>query len=257
MSLERKADRAMARMQWQRLYRFLTRDLGQAVHLIEPVAGLPDMVFTANAGLARNGKFVSSNFRNSERAGESPHFEEWFRERGCLVYNLPSHYYFEGEGDVLFADDENAYAGYLIRSDVNAHAKVADILGVRIVSLELVDPRFYHLDTCFCPLTSESAVCYPEAFDQYALEVIRANFPDTIEVAREEAEQFVCNSLVIGKHYVQPRGGRKKLRAALESRGYAVHEFDMTEFMKAGGAVKCLVLQIKDTGPGYPLYSGV
>ncbi len=247
MSLERQADRRLAREQWEALYGFLSTELKLNVKLIQPVPGLPDMVFTANAGLAMNKKFISSNFRAEERRGESRYYDAWFKENGYSVHTLPDNLHFEGEGDVLFADDENAYAGYLIRSDVNAHAMVAELLGVRIVSLELVDPRFYHLDTCFCPLSAESVVYYPGAFDSYALEVIEANFPDRIEVSGEEAEQFVCNAVVVGNHYIQARGGSKGLRPALESRGYVVHEFDMSEFIKAGGATKCLVLKLIDT----------
>ncbi|MBI5118801.1 amidinotransferase [Candidatus Poribacteria bacterium] len=247
MSLERQPDRGRAKTQWESLYRFLTCDLDVDVKLIAPVANLPDMVFTANAGLALDKKFVSSRFRHKERRGESEHYEAWFKQRGYSVHTLPGRLYFEGEGDVLFAGEADAYAGYLIRSDVYSHAAVADLLGARIVSLELVDPRFYHLDTCFCPLSSESVVYYPEAFDSYARDVIKANFPDRIEVTEQEALQFVCNAIIIGNHYIQPRGGSENLRPALEARGYKTHEFDMSEFIKAGGATKCLVLKLMET----------
>lgn len=246
MSLSRQADRELAQRQWQAFYAFLADELEVDVSLIEPVRGQPDMVFTANAGLARDDKFISSNFRNKERAGESPRYEAWFRETGYTVHALPGELHFEGEGDVLFADEANAYAGYLIRSDVKAHNRVAELLDVRVVSLELVDARFYHLDTCFCPLGPQRVVYYPGAFDSYAREVVEANFPDRIEITEEEAVEFVCNSLVVGDHYLQPRGG-ERLRPALESRGYAVHEFDMSEFIKAGGATKCLVLKLERT----------
>ncbi|GAB4338617.1 MAG: hypothetical protein Kow0099_12860 [Candidatus Abyssubacteria bacterium] len=244
MSLQRQADRPLALTQWETLYSFFVRELGLTVELIEPVRGLPDMVFTANAGIARGDMFISSHFRNKERAGESPHYEAWFKDRGYIVYTVPQGC-FEGEGDVLFADPFNAFAGYLIRSDVSAHARVAELLGVRVVSLELVDPRFYHLDTCFCPLSADSVVYYPGAFDSYAREVIRENFADCIEVTEEEAGQFVCNAVVVGTHYVQAEGGRNNLRPALEDRGYTVHEFGMSEFIKAGGATKCLVLKLE------------
>jgi N-dimethylarginine dimethylaminohydrolase len=246
MSLERQADRGLAREQWEALYEFLLNELRLDIQLIDPHPGLPDMVFTANAGLARGRKFVAANFRNAERRGEIPHYTAWFEKRGYLVYNLASDLCFEGEGDVLFSDEMSAFAGYLIRSDVTSHAKVADLLNVRIVSLELADPRFYHLDTCFCPLSPETVVYYPGAFDSYAREVITASFPDRIEVTQEEAVQFVCNAVVIGEHYVQPVGGRTSLRPVLEARGYSVHEFDLSEFIKAGGAAKCLVLKLEE-----------
>ncbi len=244
MSLERQVNRVLAREQWEALHEFFITDLNADVQLIAPRPGLPDMVFTANAGIARGKQFISSSFRNRERRGETPHFVAWFEKKGYLIYNLDVDLVFEGEGDVLFAGEDDAYAGYLIRSDVNSHAAVADLLGVRIASLELVDPRFYHLDTCFCPLTDDSVVYYPGAFDSYAREVIAANFPDRIEVSEQEALRFVCNAMVVGDNYVQPQGGGRAMRRALESRGYCVHEFDMSEFIKAGGAVKCLALRL-------------
>jgi N-dimethylarginine dimethylaminohydrolase len=247
MSLERQADPGLAREQWEALYEFLRNELQLTVRLIEPHPGLPDMVFTANAGLARGDTFVSANFRSEERKGETPYYTAWFEKRGYIVYNLAFDLCFEGEGYVLFSDEKNAFAGYLIRSDVTSHARVAELLDVRIVSLELADPRFYHLDTCFCPLNQETIVYYPGAFDSYALEVIAANFSDRIEVIQEEAIEFVCNALIVGEHYIQPKGGHKSLRPALEKRGYCVHEFDMSEFIKAGGAVKCLVLKLEET----------
>lgn len=246
MSLKRQADPGLARDQWERLYGFLTGELKVKVHLIDPVPGLPDMVFTANAGLALDRKFISSNFRHRERRGESKYYEAWFKKRGYSVHSLPSERYFEGEGDVLFAGDADAYAGYIIRSDVHSHTAVANLLGLRVISLELIDPTFYHLDTCFCPLTADTIVYFPGAFDPYAREVIEANFTDRIEVTEEEVVQFVCNAIVIGNRYIQPKGGRETLRPALESRGYRVHEFDMSEFMKAGGATKCLVLKLME-----------
>jgi len=244
MSINRQADQSLARRQWEALYHFLTDTVGIKIELIEPVKGLPDMVFTANAGIALGRSFVSSNFRNTERQGESPHFEDWFRKKGYRIYNLSSQQFFEGEGDMLFAGDADAYAGYLIRSDVYSHAAVADILRRRVVSLELVDKRFYHLDTCFCPLSADSVVYYPDAFDPYARRVIEANFSDRIELTEEEALQFLANAIVVENHYIQPLGGEKHLRPALEARGYEVHAFDMSEFMKAGGATKCLILKL-------------
>ncbi len=244
MSIQRQADRNLARRQWEELYHFLTDELRIQVELIEPVEGLPDMVFTANAGLALNGRFISSNFRNAERQGESRYYEEWFAKKGYTVVSLPRGQFFEGEGDLLFAGDADLYAGYLIRSDVRSHAAVADLLNLRVISLELTDKRFYHLDTCFCPLSAESVIYYPAAFDPYARQVIESNFSDRIELTEEEALQFVANAIVIDKHYIQPRGGEKNLRAALEARGYKVHEFEMSEFLKAGGATKCLVLKL-------------
>ena len=182
-----------------------------------------------------------------ERRGESKYFEGWFEKKGYLVYNLISDLYFEGEGDVLFAGEDAAYAGYLIRSDVDSHAASANLPGIQIISPELTDRRFCYLDTCFCPLNAQTIVYYPGAFDSHARKALTANFPDRIEVAAEEAVQLVCTAIVIGDHFTQPRGGGKSLGPALEARGCCVHEFDMSEFLKAGGATKCLVSELGET----------
>ena len=188
--------------------------------LIEPVPGLPDLVFTANAGLVFRDLFIGSQFRYGVRQGEAPYFESWASSRGFGVIELPDGYNFEGAGDALFCG-EALIAGYRFRSDVRSHQWIGERLGVEVLPLELIDPRFYHLDTCFCPLAVDVALYYPGAFDEYGRSVLRDRIPGLIEVAVEEAVSFSCNAVVVGKTVVLNEGA-PKLAQELRERGFSV-----------------------------------
>jgi len=239
MSRARGADAPVAQKQWKDLHATLSK-LDSKIHLIAPQPRLPDMVFTANAGLTVGQKFIPSNFRHQERAGEAPHFAKWMGSHGYEVIWLPENLYFEGEGDALFGGDV-LFCGYKFRSDIQSHRAIADRLGGLVISVELVDPRFYHLDTCFCPLPDGSAVWFPAAFDDYGQHAIRDHVRDLIDVEPEESVHFCCNAVVLDRDIVLPQGA-PKLVATLEERGYRCHQLAMTEFIKAGGACKCLVM---------------
>lgn len=230
---------ALARAQWRALLETL-QALGCQISLIAAQPKLPDMVFTANAGLVAGKKFIRSNFRFSERRGEEKHFEQWFLDHNYEVVRLPEELFFEGEGDALFCGGV-LFCGYRFRSDVRAHQLIGDILKCLAVSVELVEDRFYHLDTCFCPLAGGDAIWYPCAFDNYAQRAIRAHTRQLIEVAPEEAVHFACNAVVLGQDIVLPEAC-PRLCAALAERGYRPRALPMTEFLKAGGACKCLTL---------------
>ena len=239
MSRARGADTALVQEQWRGLHQKLV-SLGCDVHLVPPRPKLPDMVFTANAGLAVGNKFIPSNFRHQERAGEAPFFADWMKEHGYEIIWLPADQYFEGEGDALFAGDA-LFCRYKFRTDVTAHNSVGEILKCLVISVELVDPRFYHIDTCFCPLTDGGAVWFPAAFDEYGQRAIRSHVPNLIEVAEEEATKFSCNAVVLEREVVLPEG-TPKLVKSLGERGFNCHPLPMTEFLKAGGACKCLTM---------------
>jgi N-dimethylarginine dimethylaminohydrolase len=239
MSRERGADPALAHTQWTAL-RDKLGALGCHIDLVAARPKLPDMVFTANAGLVAGKRFIRSNFRFAERRGEEAHYEEWFAGRKFEVITLPKELFFEGEGDALFCGDV-LICGYRFRSDIRTHQIIGEILKTLVVSVELVEPRYYHLDTCFCPLPDGVAIWYPGAFDDYGRRAIRHRVADLIEVAPEEAAHFACNAVVVGKNIVLPKDSQK-LVAALEARGFTTHSLEMTEFIKAGGACKCLVL---------------
>ncbi|MGE3818296.1 MAG: dimethylarginine dimethylaminohydrolase family protein [Isosphaeraceae bacterium] len=236
-----ETDHATATIQWRRLREEL-ETLGVVVQTLTPEPGLPDLVFTANAGLIHHNTFISSRFRHGVRQGETPHFERWADAAGFEVVRLPEGYLFEGAGDALFCG-ETLYAGYRFRSDVRSHQWVADRIGVEVLPMELVDPRFYHLDTCFCPLAEREALYFPGAFDDYGRRVLRERIPGLIEVGAEEAASFSCNAVVVGRDVVLNEE-TPGLTRALGEAGYIVHPVRLTEFIKAGGSAKCLTLRL-------------
>ncbi len=242
MNRGRATDPARAAAQWSALRALLAGPLEAEVQIVEPVEGLPDLVFTANAGLVREGRVVVSNFRHPERQGEAAVFARWFAEHGYDVLRPPEGRFFEGEGDALFVGD-TLYAGYRFRSDAHSHALLADLLGVRVLPLELVDPRFYHLDTCFCPLDAETVAYFPPAFDRYARRVIAANIPNRIEVSEAEAARFACNAVVLNG-CVALIEGCPRFEEQLRERGLTPHATPLGEFLKAGGSAKCLTLHL-------------
>jgi N-dimethylarginine dimethylaminohydrolase len=239
MSRARGTEAVLAQQQWKNLHATLSK-LDCKIHLVKAQPKLPDMVFTANAGLTVGKKFIPSNFRYQERAGEAPYFASWMEEHGYEIAWLPRDCYFEGEGDALFGGDA-LFCGYKFRSDIKSHRAVAEMLGCLAVSVELVDPRFYHLDTCFCPIATDTAVWSPAAFDEYGQRAIREHVPKLIDVAADEAAHFSCNAVVLDRDIVLPEGA-PNLVAAMKDRGYRCHELPMSEFLKAGGACKCLVM---------------
>ena len=242
MRLSVQVDPVQARSQWWELHRVLTEELGASVELLQPVKGLPDLTFTANAGYVEGTTFVSSSFRYPERQQETPYFEAWFAARGYQILTMPLDCYFEGEGDALRLGSSIA-AGYRHRSQICSHTELARITGHRVLSLELIDPYFYHLDTCFAPLSERTALYYPEAFDSYANKVITEFVADPLAVTDEAAHSFACNAVVIGKTVVT-NVGSESMGPALNERGYSLCTVDLSEFTKSGGSVKCLVLRL-------------
>jgi len=242
MDVRRQPDRALALCQWSAL-RDALQDLGANVSVCRSRRGLPDMTFTANAGLARRKVFIPSRFRYAERAGEEPVFTRWFRRQGYRIAPLAEDQRFEGAGDAIFLGGK-LFAGYYFRSDIQTHADLGRILGARVLSLALVNPRFYHLDTCLSPLGRGLAVYYPDAFDRYGLRVLRENVDDLIRVSHDEAYQFGCNLIVVGKKVILPKPCHRLARA-LKRRGYLPTPLDFSEFIKAGGAGRCLTLRLK------------
>jgi N-dimethylarginine dimethylaminohydrolase len=242
MSVSNRPDVSLAGRQWAELYRVLTQEIGATVELVPQEVDAPDMVFTANAGIVdrrAGNRVLLSNFRHPERQVEVEPFRRWFEAHGFEVIASPAEVKFEGEGDALFAGD-TLVAGYLKRSDIASHRWLADLLGVQVLSLELVDGRWYHLDTAFFALTDKLIAYYPGAFDPYARIVIENQF-ETIVVEEDEALHFACNSMVFGDRIVMPFRCPKLVRE-LVRHGYQVKGLDMSEFLKSGGACKCLTL---------------
>jgi N-dimethylarginine dimethylaminohydrolase len=241
MNRARQADHPTAVEQWQALHGHIEA-AGAKVSLVEPVKGLPDLVFTANAAMIFGRRAVLSHFRHSQRQGEEPHFRCNLEALGFEVLDVPEQFNFEGAGDALFCGD-TLYAGYRMRSDASGHQAIGKLLGVRVLPVELVDARYYHLDTCFCPLAPDTAIWYPLAFDHYGQRAIEEHVPNLIAVEQAEAERFACNAVVIGRRVIT-NTGCDKLYASLIANGYEPIATALDEFTKAGGSAKCLTLRL-------------
>ena len=242
MSNQSHGDRA--RTQWQALTTILESDIGAKLEFMEPVPNLPDLVFTANAGVLYQGKVVPSRFRHPERQREERYFIDWFTKKGYEVINLDAEFFFEGAGDLL-QFPKFWIGGYRQRSDIRAYEQLSTIFQKEILPVELVDRRFYHLDTCFCPLSGGELLYFPPAFDVYAQTVIAARIEENkrFAVPPSEGERFACNAVCVDRHVVLPTGCPKTMEW-LTRQNYIPHPVELDEFLKAGGSAKCLTLAL-------------
>ncbi|MGB0562569.1 MAG: TIGR00300 family protein [Spirulinaceae cyanobacterium] len=238
-----KSSRDRAAEQWHDLY-YLIKDHA-IVESVNPVKGWPDMVFTANAGLVLGDQVVLSRFLHPERQGEEPYFKAWFESKGYTVHELPADLPFEGAGDALF-DREGRWlwAGYGFRTELDSHPLIAQWLDIEVLSLRLVDSRFYHLDTCFCPLKGGYLLYYPPAFDAYSNHLIEQRVPaeKRIAIAEGDAVNFACNAVNVEDVVIMNQISTG-LQAQIEAAGFQVRQTPLNEFLKAGGAAKCLTLR--------------
>jgi N-dimethylarginine dimethylaminohydrolase len=232
-------DRAMA--EWESL-RATYVSLGHNVHLLDPVDGLPDMVFAANGATVVGGMVMGARFRHPERASEAEAHQQWFARHGYQRFT-PATYVNEGEGDYVYAY-RAMVAGHGFRTDPAAHNELHDAFGLPVVSVQLVDPRFYHLDTALCVIDSFTAAYYPGAFDEDGLLKLKTLFPELVEATEQDALAFGLNAVSDGRHVVIPHDALQ-LRMALTERGYEVIPVEMTELRKAGGGPKCCTLELR------------
>ena len=241
MDKTKQADKVLATQQWQDLKAKLEA-AGAEIEIIEPAEGLPDMVFTANAGLIHRRDVILSRFRPEQRRGEEPLNQAWFESHGFRVRHLPEDTYFEGAGDALFCGD-TLIAGYRQRSDARGQQLLGEMLDCRVIPLELVDPYYYHLDTCFCPMAPGTAMYFPGAFDDYGRKVLKETVENLIEIDADESPHFAANAVVVGKTIVMNEGSPKLLKK-LRDAGFNPLETALSEFVKAGGSAKCLTLRL-------------
>ncbi len=241
MHQEVVVDLERARAEWGALVAAL-REAGAEIEVLEPQPGLPDLVFTANAGTVNGRCFVPSRFRHPERQGEVAHTVAWFRAAGYTVAELPPEVSHEGAGDALPFDGV-FLSGYRYRSDAAAHLELSRLVGVPVRPVELSDARYYHLDLTFCPLDERRALIAPHAWDTYGLRVVEALVPEPFPLEPHETAQFCANSVVVGTSVIMPacppRVGRQ-----LEAWGFDVVVVPVGEFRKAGGACRCLTLAL-------------
>jgi N-dimethylarginine dimethylaminohydrolase len=233
-------DTALAMRQWERL-RATFLGLGHAVQIITPEAGLPDMVFAANGACVVGGRVLGARFRHQERAAEGPAYRRWFAERGYPVADPRA--VNEGEGDLVFAG-RAILAGHGFRTDPAVSDELAELFGLPVISLRLVDPRFYHLDTALVVLDSETAAYYPAAFDDEGRAALASHFATLIEAKDEDAEVLGLNAVSDGRHVVLPAQA-VGLAAQLAQAGFEPVGVDLSEFLKAGGGPKCCTLELR------------
>lgn len=237
-------DAAESLRQWSALKAILERRA--EIRLVEPHPGLPDLVFTANAGLPKGKKVVISRFRSPERRGEEPVFRDWFAARGYTIIEPPKDMFFEGAGDALLDETRDLFwVGHGFRSDKDIAPFLEQVLATHAVSLSLVDPRFYHLDTCLAPLPGGYLMYFPGAFDAASREAIEAIVAEDrrICVDEAEAEQFCCNAVAFDDLVVL-NDGSPALLDRLRQAGLTPMTSPLSQFMKAGGAAKCLTLNL-------------
>ena len=244
MHREVAVDPDKASAQWERLVTNL-RAAGAEIEVLQPKAHVPDLVFTANAGLVNRERFVPSHFRHPERQPETPVFAAWFAEHDYEVVDLPVELTHEGAGDAL-PFNGTLLSGYRPRSDAAAGAVLSKLLQAPVRSVELIDPRLYHVDLTFCPLDERRAIGAPLGWDDYGRKVVEALVPEPLWLEDDEALAFCANSVVVGTNIVMP-AVPVRVGSQLERWGFSVVESPVGEFLKAGGGCRCLTLALDVT----------
>lgn len=241
---ETSLDIDLAKQQWRNL-RDAIEEYADVTE-IEAQPGLPDLVFTANAGVVYENKAIASHFMPQERRAEEVHYKKWFRDNGFDLLGLDEKIGFEGAGDCLF--DRGGpwlWTGFGYRTEIEAHAEIQKYFDAELVSIKLTDSRFYHIDTCFCPLTGGFLMYHPPAFDFDSRIAIESRIPPhkRIVVDTADAGNFACNAVNLGDTVILNMAS-EPLKARLMLAGFKVREVGLSEFLKAGGSAKCLTLKL-------------
>jgi N-dimethylarginine dimethylaminohydrolase len=236
-------DTALATRQWQTLVGTY-RDLGHTVEMVEPVAGLPDMVYAANGGLVLDDGIdkvaIIARFAYPQREAESAAYANWMYEHGyCPLYTEHAN---EGQGDLLLVGSQ-ILAGYGFRTDRRAHDEVAKLAGLPVLNLQLVNSRFYHLDTALTVLDEDTIAFYPPAFGSQSIALLRKTFPGAIEVSDKDAYALGLNSVSDGRNVIHPAAATG-FAAQLAHAGFTPIGVDLSELLKGGGSVKCCTLEV-------------
>lgn len=236
----------LAKKQWSALRDKLSNYA--EIVTMEPQPDLPDMVFTANAGVVYGNKAIASHFMPQERRGEERHFKSWFRDNAFELFDLDDKIGFEGAGDCLH--DRRGpwlWTGHGFRTEIEAHEQIRKFFDLEVVSIRLTDERFYHIDTCFCPLTDGFLMYHPPAFDFDSRVAIESRIPPhkRIIVDTMDAGNFACNAVNIGDQVFLNKAS-DPLKARLMLAGFRVNEINLSEFLKAGGSAKCLTLRLTE-----------
>jgi N-dimethylarginine dimethylaminohydrolase len=241
MNPDEPVNAGLAQHQWRQLRETFVR-LGHTVHTIGPRPGLPDMVFAANGATVVGGKVLGARFRYPQRAAEADAYLSWFTENGYSTAISPRHTN-EGEGDIVSAG-RVIIAGHGFRTDAAAVGELEELFGLPVLSVRLVDPRYYHLDTALCVLDAGTAAYYPAAFDDAGRATLAGHFAELIEAKDEDAEALGLNAISDGRHVVLPEQATS-LAGQLAEKGFEPVGVDMSEFLKAGGGPKCCTLELR------------
>jgi len=241
MHKEIKVGHETATLQWNQLKKTIEH-CGAQVELVDCVEGWPDMVFTANAALLYGNKCFLANFKYAERQGERAYFKTWFDQHDYEIVNPEITFDFEGAGDALFAG-KILFAAHGFRSEARIYDEIKAMGDFTVLHCKLVDAYFYHIDTCFCPLNDQHAIWWPGAFDEDSQKRMKATGVELHAVPEADAKHFACNAVVIDEQVIIPSNcpGTRKI---LEDLGFTVHDVPMTEYLKSGGACKCLTLRL-------------
>lgn len=244
---KQQIDAKKAVKQWENLHEAIVNRAAK-VHIINPQKELPDMVFAANYGLPRGNDFLLGRYKFKQRQGETKFVKEKMKRLGFNIIDPGPENIFEGQGEgfihgyeLIVGVGKHEQSNYF-RAGIESAQHAAKVLNLRPVILNIVNPFFYHLDTCFAILDYNTALYYPKAFDEQSQRTIKGTFPTTIEVGRIDAKNFVCNAIVLGKTIITSPA-TDKLKNTLASNDWQVIEVKISEFLKAGGGCKCLALQ--------------
>jgi N-dimethylarginine dimethylaminohydrolase len=241
MHIENKVDKKKVMDEYRQL-RAAYKSLGASVLEINPVKGLPDMVYAANLGFPFGNKFALSNFRYPQRKEEAKYAREFFEKKGFEIVNFPDKIYFEGQGDLLTTGGKY-FLGWGKRSSREAKDILSKMLKINLIDFELIDPYFYHLDMSLGPLNKETVLMKPESFTKEGIAKIKREFKNVIEVSKEDNKFMACNLVVVNKNVVIGQGISGKLKKSIEEYGFKVVEVPMDEYRKGGGSIKCLTLE--------------
>lgn len=244
MDVNRKANKEKVQLEYANLKAKYT-ELGIEFMEIEPQPGLPDMVYAANFGFAEGKKFIKATFKYPERRKEADFAEAYMKNLGYEILTLPEEIFFEGQGDLL-KTSTHYFMGWGKRSMPEAKKYLEQYLDKPVVDFELINPYYYHLDTCFAPIADDIVMINQRSFKPEGLKKVYEYFPTVIETSEQDNSVLCCNQVVFGNNIVLGKGITLALIEKLGGLGYKVHEIDTTEYLKGGGSVKCLSLELFD-----------
>lgn len=241
MHIENNVNPVKAKQEFLHL-KSVYQSLGIDLIEINQDKNLPDMVYAANFGFPKNNFFIKSNFKFRQRKKESELSKSFFKKLGFAIKELPENITFEGQGDLL-TNGKNYFMGWGKRSDFNAKKYLSDFLESEIIDFKLIDPYYYHLDTCFAPLDQKTAVINPVAFEKKDLDKVSKLFRNVISVGPNDNKILACNLVVVEKTIVIGKGVSSMLKHEISKYGFTIIEVPIYEFLKGGGGVKCLTLE--------------